>query len=144
MFSNEVIPMAVKKSPKGGAKKAKAAKKAAPKKAKAAKKAAPKKAAPKKAPPKASAKKAAPKKAAAVKLTDAQKGILRRVMETKLNGLIPPDKPTAKTLSTLLAKRLVKKGKKEGQICYLITKLGEKYTPAVPAAPEPVPSVPPM
>jgi hypothetical protein len=142
MFSNEVIPMAVKKSaPKGGAKKAKAAKKAAPKKA--AKKSAPKRSAPKKAAPKASAKKAAPRKAAAVKLTDIQKGLLKQVMDTKLNGLLA-SKPNAKALGALLAKKLIKKGKKEGEYFrYFITKLGEKHAPVVVVVAEPAP-VPPM
>src|SRR3974377_1882037 len=115
MFRNEVIPMAVKKSmaPKGGAKKAKAAvKKSAPKKA-APKKAAPKKAAPKKAKaPKAGAKKAAPKKAASVKLTDPQRALLKQVADTRAVGLLGT-KGTAKILGTLLAKKLIKKGKKE-------------------------------
>jgi len=135
MFSNEVIPMAVKKSmaPKGGVKKAKAAKKAAPKKA-APKKAAPKKAAPKKAKaPKAGAKKAAPKKAAGVKLTDPQRAILKQVLDTRAVGLLGT-KGTAKILGTLLAKKLIKKGKKEkGQehFRYFVTKLGEKHAPVV-------------
>jgi hypothetical protein len=139
MFSIEVIPMAVKKSaPKTGAKKAKAAKKAAPKKA--AKKAAPKKAAPKKAAPKGSVKKAAPKKAAALRLSDTQKSILKQVADTKAVGYLAT-KVTAKTLSTLQAKKLIKKGKKEGDhFRYFITKLGEKQTPAPVAPAEPAPS----
>jgi hypothetical protein len=135
--------MAVKKTaPKTGAKKAKAAKKAAPKKA-APKKAAPKKAAPKKAAPKGSVKKAAPKKAAALRLSDTQKSILKQVADTKAVGYLAT-KATAKTLSTLQAKKLIKKGKKEGDhFRYFITKLGEKQTPAPapPAEPAPSPSL---
>ena len=135
MISNEVFPMAVKKStaPKGGGmKKAKAAvKKAAPK---AAPKAAMKKAAPKaaaKKAPKAGAKKAAPKKAAAVKLTDNQVKLLADVAATKLVGLLGT-KGTAKGLAALQGKKLIKKvGKQEGgHSRYQITKLGEKHSPA--------------
>ena len=128
--------MAVKKStaPKGAVKKAKAVvKKAAPKKA-APKKAAVKKVAPKKAKaPKAGVKKAAPKKAAAVKLTDPQRAILKQVLDTRAVGLLGT-KGTAKILGTLLAKKLIKKGKKEkGQehFRYFVTKLGEKHAPVV-------------
>jgi hypothetical protein len=121
MFSNEVIPMAVKKStaPKGGAKKAKAV----------VKKTAVKKAAPKKA---------APKKATSVKLSDPQKALLKQVLDTRAVGLLGT-KPTAKTLATLLAKKLIKKGKKEkGQehFRYFATKLGEKHAPVAPAVTE--------
>jgi len=135
MFSNEVIPMAVKKStaPKGAVKKAKAAvKKVAPKRA-APTKAAPTKAAPKKAAPKKTGvKQAAPKKAG-VKLTDPQKAILKQVIDTRAVGLLGT-KGTAKILGTLLAKKLIKKGKKEkGQehFRYFATKLGEKHAPVV-------------
>jgi hypothetical protein len=149
MFSNEVIPMAVKKStaPKGAVKKAKAAvKKAAPKKA-APKKPAAKKAAPKKTKaPKAMGKKTAPKKAAGVKLTDPQKAILKQVLDTRAVGLLGT-KGTAKILGTLLAKKLVKKGKKEkGQehFRYFATKLGEKNAPAAPPVAESSSSPSPM
>jgi hypothetical protein len=140
MFSIEEIPMAVKKTaPKTAAKKAKAVKKAAPKKA-APKKAAPKKAAPKKAAPKGAVKKAAPKKAAAVRLSDTQKTLLKQVADTLAVGLLAT-KGTAKTLSTLQAKKLIKKGKKEGDhFRYFITKLGQKQTPAATAPAEPAPS----
>ncbi len=146
MFSNEVIPMAVKKStaPKSAAKKAKpAVKKAKP----AVKKAAPKKAAPKKAKaPKAGAKKAAPKKVASVKLTDPQRALLKQVLDTRAVGLLGT-KATAKTLATLLAKKLIKKGKKEkGQehFRYFITKLGEKHAPVAPPVTESSSSASPM
>jgi hypothetical protein len=134
MFSNEVIPMAVKKSaaPKTSAK-------AAPKAKPAAKSAAPKKAAPKaeakaKA-PKAGAKKAAPKKAPAVKLTDPQKKLLGEVAATKETGYLGT-KGTAKMLGALQEKRLIKKGKKEKDYFrYHITKAGEKHVPASSSAP---------
>ncbi len=122
--------MAVKKStaPKGGTKMVKAKP--------AVKKAAPKQAAPKKASaaktaaPKASAAKAAPKKAAGVKLTDPQKKLLESVAATKEEGVVST-KSNAKTFGLLLEKKLVKKGKKEGdQFRYHITKLGAKHSPA--------------
>ncbi|MGC8639220.1 MAG: histidine biosynthesis protein HisIE, partial [Isosphaeraceae bacterium] len=90
--------------------------------------------------PKATAKKAAPKKAAAIRLSDTQKSILKQVADTKAVGMLAT-KATAKTLSTLQAKKLIKKGKKEGEYFrYFITKLGEKQTPAAPAPAEPAPS----
>ena len=58
--------------------------------------------------------------------------LLKQVLETRAVGLLGT-KGTAKTLSTLLAKKLVKKGKKEkGQehFRYFATKLGEKHAPA--------------
>jgi hypothetical protein len=132
MFSTEVIAMAVKKStaPKSGTKTAKAMP--------AVKKAAVKKAAPKmadakaKAPnaPKGGVKKAAPKKAASVKLTEPQKKFLESVAATKDAGVVG-NKGNAKMLATLLEKKLVKKGKKEGAAFrFHITKLGSKHSPA--------------
>jgi hypothetical protein len=132
MFSTEVIAMAVKKStaPKSGTKTAKA--KPAVKKA-AVKKAAPKMADAKaKAPnaPKGGVKKAAPKKAASVKLTEPQKKFLESVAATKDAGVVG-NKGNAKMLATLLEKKLVKKGKKEGAAFrFHITKLGSKHSPA--------------
>ena len=116
-------------SPKAAAKTA--VKKAAPKKAAApksdAKAAAPKKAAPKKAAPKAAGvKKAAPKKAA-VKLTDAQANLLKDVIGTKEDGLVATKK-NQKQLDSLQAKKLIKRGKKDGAFYkYHGTKLGEKH-----------------
>ena len=128
--------MAVKKStaPKTGTKTAKpkaAVKKAAPKKA------APKKADAKaKAAPKAGAKKAAPKKAPGVKLTEPQKKLLASVAATKEAGVLGT-KGNAQMLAALLAKKLVKRGKKEkDQFRYHITKLGSKHSPA-PSSPTP-------
>ena len=117
--------MAVKKStaPKSGTKTAKAkpaVKKAAPKKANDAKA---------KATPKAGAKKAAPKKAPGVKLTEPQKKFLESVAATKDEGVLGT-KGTAKILGALLEKKLVKKGKKEGEhFRYHITKLGFEALP---------------
>jgi hypothetical protein len=143
MFSNEVLPMAVKKStaPKGGAKKKPAVKKTAAKKT--ATKKAPKKGYTKKA-PKSGAKKAAPKKAAGVKLTDNQKTLLKQVVDTKMVGM-RADKATAKNLAALQSKKLIKKiGKMEGGFSrYVATKLGEKHAPA-PAAPAETASAPTM
>jgi len=126
--------MAVKKStaPKSGTKTAKPAVKKA-----AVKKAAPKKAdadakAKAKAPnaPKGGVKKAAPKKAAGVKLTEPQKKFLESVAATKDTGVVG-NKGNAKMLATLLEKKLVKKGKKEGAAFrFHITKLGSKHSPA--------------
>src|SRR5690349_11962536 len=99
-----------------------------PKKA-APKKAIPKKTAPKKASPKASAKKAAPKKAVPVRLSDMQKTILKQVADTQAVGLLAT-KATAKTLTTLQAKKLIKKGKKaKGSthvFVYHLTKAGAR------------------
>lgn len=117
--------MAVKKStaPKSSTKTAKAnptVKKAAPKKADAKAKAT----------PEAGAKKAAPKKAPGVKLTEPQKKFLETVAAKKEEGLVGT-KGTAKILGTLLEKKLVKKGKKEGEhFRFHITKLGSKHSPA--------------
>jgi hypothetical protein len=127
--------MAVKKTTTKAAK-------AAPKKA-AAKKAAPKKAAPKKAAPKATMKtaapkKAAPKKKAAVKLTDKQLDLLKKVKEAKegYSGA----KAEGRILESLQTKKLIKKGPKDkasGTFKYTISKTGEKHlaTPAPAAAP---------
>ena len=136
--------MAVKKStaPKTSTKTAKASP--------AVKKAAPKKAAPKKADakakaPKAGAAKAAPKKAPGIKLTEPQKKFLESVAATKEAGIVGT-KDTAKMLGTLLEKKLVKKGKKEGDhFRYHITKLGSKHAPAAGSSttssePSPAPS----
>jgi hypothetical protein len=128
--------MAVKKSA------AKSSAKAAPK-AKAAKSAAPKAKAPKakatktKKAPKPGAKKAAARKAPAVKLTDPQRKMLGEVAGRKLEGLLGT-KATAKQLTALLEKKLIKKGKKEGGFFrYFVTKTGEKHaTSASPAAAE--------
>jgi hypothetical protein len=126
--------MAVKKSTatKSSAKaapKAKAAKKAAPK-VEAAPKA---KADTKATAPKAGAKKAAPKKAPAVKLTDPQRKILNEVAGRKEEGLLG-SKGNAKQLQALLEKKLIKKGKKQGDFFnYFITKSGEKALAAAPA-----------
>jgi hypothetical protein len=147
MFSNEVIPMAVKKStaPKGGAKTKVANKKATPK-AKAAPKvkAAPKAKAPKA--PKTGAKKAAPKKAAGPKLTDAQKRMLGEFAQAKEAGILG-SKGNAKVIEGLLKHKLIKKGKKEGKefFRYHITKSGEKHSAAPVGGPAstPEPSSPP-
>jgi hypothetical protein len=101
----------------------------------AAKKAAPKKAAPKKADakakaPKAGAKKAPPKKVPGVKLTEPQKKFLETVAATKEAGVLGT-KGTTKILGSLLEKKLVKKGKKEGgHFLFHVTKLGSKQLSA--------------
>jgi hypothetical protein len=135
MSVDEVTPMAKTKtttkssSPKAATKTA--VKKAAPKKAAApksdAKTAAPKKTAAKAAAPKSGGvKKAAPKKAA-VKLTDAQANLLKEVIGTKEAGLVA-SKKIQKQLDSLQAKKLIKRGKKEGAFYkYHGTKLGEKH-----------------
>jgi len=123
--------MAVKKSPapKSGAMKAGSSAKAAPKKAAPKKAAAPKADAKAKAPKAAAPKKAAPKQAA-VKLTEPQKKMLGEIAKTKDEGLVGT-KATAKMLGALLEKRLIKKGKKQGEFFrYHITKTGEKHVPA--------------
>ena len=105
-----------------------ATKKAAPKssapKAAAVKKAAPKKAA---APKAAAVKKAAPKKAAAVKLSDSQANLLKEIVGAGEAGVVATKK-TQKQLDSLQAKKLIKKGKKEGEFFkYHVTKIGEKH-----------------
>jgi hypothetical protein len=129
--------MAVKKTTTKAAK-------AAPKKA-AVKKAAPKKAAVKKAAPKAAEKKApkkaAPKKKAALKLTDKQLDILKKVKEAKegYSGA----KAEGRILESLQTKKLIKKGAKDkasGVFKYAISKAGEKHLSA--PAPSPSPAAP--
>ncbi|WP_165063625.1 hypothetical protein [Paludisphaera rhizosphaerae] len=124
--------MATKKAaPKSSTPKA-AVKKAAPKKAAAPKAAAVKKVAPPKkaAAPKAAApvKKAAPKKAApAIKLSDAQTNLLKEIVGAGEIGLVA-SKKIQKQLDSLQTKKLIKKGKKEGEFFkYHVTKLGEKH-----------------
>jgi len=131
--------MAVKKSTaaKSSAKaapKAKAATKAAPKAKAATRAKADTKAAPE-APKAGGAKKAAPKKAPVVKLTDPQRRILGEVAGKKEEGLVG-SKANAKQLQALLEKKLIKKGKKQGEFfIYFITKTGEKQATAAAAAP---------
>jgi hypothetical protein len=153
--------MATKKAtPKGGATKA-APKKAAPKRVavdKAAEKAAPtrkaaapkaaaaKAAAPKAAdrsaekaaaPKAAGAKKAAPKKAPAVKLSDAQTNLLKEIAGSGETG-VPATKRTQKTIDALQAKKLIKRGKKEGDFFkYHVSKVGEKHLAGLDAAANP-------
>ena len=130
--------MAVKKTTTkvSGAKAApkKAAVKKAAVKAPAAKTAAaPKKAAPKKV---AAAKKpAAPKKiATAVKLTDKQVELLKKIGEAKEAGYVGT-KAEGRILESLQTKKLIKRGaknKESGSYSYSISKTGEKHlsTPA--------------
>lgn len=148
--------MATKKAtPKSSAAKA-APKKAAPKKAAAAapdKATAPKAAAAPKAPKKAAApkaaaaapkaaapkavagKKAAPKKAAVVKLSDSQTNLLKEIAGSGEAGVIATKK-TQKSLDSLQAKKLIKKGKKEGDFFkYHVSKVGEKHVAGLDAAP---------
>lgn len=135
--------MAVKKSTakKSSAPKTKpksAVKKAAPKKS--VKKASPKKASQVKAKPKvkAAAPKKVVKKASPVKLTDSQEKLLSTVSQAPSPGYLG-NKAEAKALASLLQKRLLKTGKKEGGFFrYAVTKLGEKY---IPKAASPAPSV---
>jgi hypothetical protein len=121
-----------------------ATKQAAPKKA--VKKAPIAKAKPK---VKAAAAKKVIKKASPVKLTDAQQKLLSTVSQSASPGYLG-NKGEAKALASLLQKKLVKTGKKEGGFFrYMVTKLGEKYIPAAapsvssvesaPAAPAPAP-----
>jgi hypothetical protein len=115
-----------------------AVKKAAPKKS--AKKASLSKAKPK---AKAAAPKKAEKKASPVKLTESQEKLLSNVSQAPSPGYLG-NKAEAKALSSLLQKKLVKTGKKEGGFFrYAVTKVGAKYVPkAAPAGPsvEPVPA----
>ena len=74
-------------------------------------------------------KKSAPKKSSGVKLTEPQKKLLTEVAATKDAGVVGT-KVTAKMLGALLEKKLVKKGKKEGEhFRFHITKLGSKHSP---------------
>lgn len=114
-------------TPKAAVKKAAPKKAAAPKAAAAVKKVAPPK---KAAAPKAAApvKKAAPKKAApAIKLSDAQTSLLKEIVGAGETGLVATKK-IQKQLDSLQTKKLIKKGKKEGEFFkYHVTKLGEKH-----------------
>jgi hypothetical protein len=88
----------------------------------------------------ATVKKAAARKAPALKLSDTQKILLRQIADAQAAGLVGTQR-TAKALSTLQAKKLIKKGKKEGDhYRYFITKLGEKNTIGGQAGPAPSPS----
>jgi hypothetical protein len=85
----------------------------------------------------AAPKKAAPKKSAAIKLSETQKTLLKQIADTKATGLVGNQR-AAKTLNTLQAKKLIRKGKKEGhQYRYFITKLGEKKSVGGQAGPAP-------
>jgi hypothetical protein len=127
--------MAVKKTKASAPKKA-VAKKTAPKKS-AVKKSAPKKAAkttvgkaPKKAAPK--------KKAAAVKLSDKQVGLLKKVKDSGVDGLLG-SKADSKGLESLQTKKLIKRGTKDkasGHYRYSVSKTGEKHLSAPPPAPK--------
>lgn len=133
--------MATKKAtPKSSAPKA-APKKAAPKKAAADKATAPKAAAAPKAPKKAAAPKAAgvkkaPKKSApAIKLSDSQTNLLKEIAGAGEAGVIATKK-TQKSLDALQTKKLIKKGKKEGEFFkYHVSKVGEKHVAGLSAAP---------
>jgi hypothetical protein len=119
---------------KGGAAK-KATKKAAPKAAakKTAKKAT-KKAAPKGATKKAKAK---AKKATSVKLSPKQIVALKMVHDRGDTGYIP-GKGEARSLDSLVVKKLLKKGAKNkatGTVPYHLTKLGQKHAMAPAPAP---------
>lgn len=123
--------MAVKKTTAKASGAKAAAKKAAPKKAAAKKATTPKKAAPKKA----AAKKAAPKKKAAIKLTDGQLSLLKKVAEAK-EGYTGP-KAETRVLEALQTKKLVKRGAKDkasGTYKYTISKAGEKHLASPPPA----------
>ncbi|AMV36998.1 hypothetical protein [Planctomyces sp. SH-PL62] len=114
-------PKAVEKAEKAMAPKAAPKKAAAP----AAKAAAPKAAAP--AAKAAAPKKAAPKKAPAIKLTDSQANLLKEISGASEAGLTATKK-LQKQLDGLQAKKLIKKGKKEGDFFkYHVTKIGAKH-----------------
>jgi hypothetical protein len=79
---------------------------------------------------------AAPKKAAPPKLTDRQVDLLKKIQGAGATGLLPANKNEEKSLDSLAAKKLLKKGKKDkekGFYAYLLTKTGEKQLTA-PAA----------
>jgi hypothetical protein len=150
MSRNEVRTMAVKKS-------SKAKKRSAPKTKSAIKKAAPKKSVKKasrvKAKPAVNAaaakkvvKKAAPvsaKKAAPLKLSDSQQKLLSTISQCPSPGYLG-NKAAMKALTSLLAKKVVKTGKKEGAFFrYTVTKLGEKSISKAAPAPASTPVPPP-
>jgi hypothetical protein len=85
----------------------------------------------------ATARRVAPRKAPALKLSDTQKILLRQLADVQAGGVVSTRK-TAKTLDTLQAKKLIRKGKKEGDhYRYFITKLGEKQSVGGQAGPAP-------
>jgi hypothetical protein len=97
------------------------------------------KAAPAKPKVKAAPAKKAVKKASAVKLTEPQQKLLSAVSQSPSPGYLG-NKIEVKLLAALLEKKVVKTGKKEGGFFrYMVTKLGERYTPkaALPAPPAP-------
>src|SRR5438105_3178281 len=78
----------------------------------------------------AKAQPATAQKAPAVKLSDAQGRILSAVHQTKEAGYLG-NKAQAKSLDALLQKKMIKRGKKEGDFFrFLVTKAGEKHVPA--------------
>jgi len=121
---------------------AKSKPKAAPKAKAETKTAAPETKSKSKAAPKAAdAKKAAPKKAApAIKLTDAQKNLLKEVAASKETG-VTATKKIQRQIESLQTKKLIKRGKKEGEFFkYHLTKLGEKHFAELSAEASPAPS----
>ena len=128
--------MAVKKpklaatptAPKAAAPKAKAAKVATPV-------AVASKVSAKVAAPKAAAKKVAAKLPAPVKITDKQMEFLKAIHSAGENGYAGSKKAEAKSIDSLLAKKLIKKGAKNkatGVYSYTVSKAGQKHigTPA--------------
>jgi hypothetical protein len=122
---------------KGGAAK-KAVKKAAPKAAKKTTKKTTKKAAPKGATKKTTGKKSTVKKATSVKLSAKQIDALKKVHGGGEMGYVPV-KAEARSLDSLVEKKLLKRGAKNkatGVTPYHLTKLGQKHA----AAPAPAPA----
>ncbi|HLH29305.1 MAG TPA: hypothetical protein VKW77_10330 [Acidimicrobiales bacterium] len=97
----------------------------------------------------AKGKPAGARKAPSIKLSDAQIRVLGSVRAAGEGGYAP-GKGEASTLSSLLGKKLVKRGKKvDGAARYLITKAGDKHlgapaAPAAPSTPAPAPEAPAM
>jgi hypothetical protein len=106
-------------------------KKAAPKKAAATPKAAKTKAAKTKAAkPKAAKPKAAKPKAAPVKLSSSQTDLLKKVHGAGEAGYHPEKKVEERSLSSLIEKKLIKKGAKDkatGKVPHHVTASGKKH-----------------
>ena len=69
------------------------------------------------------------KEASRLKLTDAQKKVLAAVRQTEEPGYLG-SKVEGRTLDALLQKRLIKRGKKEGELYrFMMTKVGLKHVP---------------
>ncbi len=86
---------------------------------------------------KASSAKAEAKKPAPIKLTDSQKDFLKEIHSAGEVGYKGDKKAKAKSLQSLLGKKLIKKGAKDkasGAYHYTVSKAGQKHLEEAPAS----------